>query len=213
MLGTTDRTRVRRGDRAVGDRSALHAILDEALVCHVGFAFQGSPVVLPTIHARAGERLYLHGSTGGRMMRTLAAGTDVCVTVTLLDGLVLARSAFHHSMNYRSAVVFGAAEPVTDRDERLAALRQITEQVAPGRWETLRPVTERELAATAVVAVALDEASVKVRTGPPVDDEDDYALPIWAGVLPLGLVPGAPVDDPRLVPGVAVPPQVTAYRR
>ncbi len=214
VLGSTERTRVRRlPARAVTERAALDAILDEGLICHVGFVHEGSPVVLPTGYARDGDRLYLHGSSGSSMLRALAAGGSVCIVVTLLDGLVLARSAFHHSMNYRSAVIFGVAKAVTDTEERTAALRRFTEHLVPGRWEAVRPPTAKELAATAVLAVALDEASVKVRNGPPIDDDEDLALPTWAGVLPLTMVPGEPVDDPLLEPGIAPPQHVTAYAR
>ncbi len=213
-LGVTERTRVRRAPkRAVSDRSALHAILDEALIAHVGFVHDGQPFVIPTGHGRDGEQLYLHGSPASRMIRVLAAGAPACVTVTLLDGLVLARSAFHHSMNYRSAVVLGVARLVTGEAERRAALAAFTEHLAPGRWDVVRRPNAKEMAATAVLAIDLREASVKTRTGPPVDDDADYALPVWAGVLPLALTPGAPVDDPLLAPGLTPPPDITGYRR
>lgn len=212
-LGSTVRTRLHRvPKRAATDRAALHAILDEGLICHVGFVAGDTPVVIPTGYGRVAERLYLHGSPASRMVRALGAGAPVCVTVTLLDGLVLARSAFHHSMNYRSAVVFGWARPVTDSAERIEALRRFTEHVVPGRWDEVRQPDARELHATAVLALDLDEASVKVRTGPPVDDDEDYALPIWAGVVPLALAPATPVDDPRLLPGLTPPPAATAAR-
>jgi nitroimidazol reductase NimA-like FMN-containing flavoprotein (pyridoxamine 5'-phosphate oxidase superfamily) len=208
------RTTVRRlPARGAYDPAAIHAILDEGLVCHVGFVADGQPFVIPTIHGRIGDALYVHGSAASRMLRTLAGGIPVCVTVTLVDGLVLARSAFHHSMNYRSAVVLGTAVEVTDPAERDRALRAITDHVVPGRWDSVRPPSEKELRATAVLRLPIAEASAKVRTGPPVDDEEDYALPVWAGVLPLALTPRAPVADPRLPPGIAAPEHVIAYRR
>ena len=207
------RTEVRRvPDRARYDTEVVHGILDEALVCHVGFVSDGHPVVIPTIHARDGDRLYLHGSPASRMLRTLKRQVEVCVTVTLVDGLVLARSAFHHSMNYRSAVVFGPASEVTGPAEKLAAFRALVDHVAPGRWDDVRAPNEKEIRSTLVLALPLAEASAKVRTGPPVDDEADYALPVWAGELPLRIVPGAPVGDPRLAPGTAVPEHVTSLR-
>jgi nitroimidazol reductase NimA-like FMN-containing flavoprotein (pyridoxamine 5'-phosphate oxidase superfamily) len=212
LLGTTARTRIRRSDRAASDPAALHAILDEGLVAAVGFVRDGQPVVLPMGYGRDGDRLYLHGSTGSPMFRLLATGLPVCVNVTLLDGLVLARSALHHSMNYRSAVVYGLAEPV-EGEEHEHALRVVTEHLVPGRWGEVRAPTPKELAATAVLAVGLEEASVKVRGGPPVDDDADYALPVWAGVVPLAVAAGPPVADPRLAPGIAAPPSATGYRR
>ncbi|MGH8887207.1 MAG: pyridoxamine 5'-phosphate oxidase family protein [Egibacteraceae bacterium] len=209
-LGATERTRVRRlPARAATDRSALYDVLDSGLICHVGFAHDGHPVVIPTSYGRAGERLYLHGSTGSRMLRALSGGAPVCVTVTLVDGLVLARSVFHHSMNYRSAVVFGVATPLADPQEKLDGLRTIVEHLVPSRWADARLPSPRELAATTVVSLPLDEASVKVRTGPPLDDEDDYALRVWAGVIPLALTAGPPEDDPRLAPGLPPPRYVT----
>jgi nitroimidazol reductase NimA-like FMN-containing flavoprotein (pyridoxamine 5'-phosphate oxidase superfamily) len=205
--------RVRRlPKRAAYDRAAIDAILDEALVCHLGFVHNGQPFVIPTLHARVGDRVYVHGSAASRMLRTLGAGFPACLTVTLLDGLVLARAAFHHSVNYRSVVVLGTAEPVSDPDQKVCALRAFTEHVLPGRWDDIRPPTRQELEATAVLSLPLDEASAKVRTGPPVDDEEDYALGVWAGVIPLRLQALAPAADPRLPPGVAPPLYATAYR-
>ncbi len=210
----TERTRLRRlPERAVKDRAAADAILDEALICHVGFVDCGEPFVIPTIHARDGDTLYLHGSPASRMLRSLATGVPVCVTVTLVDGLVLARSVFHSSMNYRSVMVFGHAWVVAGRDEKLAAMRAVTEHVAPGRWADARQPTEKEFKGTLLLAVPLTEASVKVRTGPPGDDEEDYALDVWAGVVPVSTRYGAPEADPRLHPGVAIPPYLTDYRR
>jgi len=197
--------------RAVYDRERIYEILDEALVCHVGFLDQGQPFVIPTIAARVGDALFLHGSRASRMLRLLSSGAPACVTVTLLDGLVLARSAFHHSMNYRSVVILGVGREVTDGEEKLAALRAISEHVLPGRWDAVRLPTEQELAATTVVFFPLEEVSAKVRSGPPADDEADYALPIWAGVIPLTLRAGLPEPDSRLAPGVPVPRHVQQY--
>ena len=203
VLPVTDRTRVRRlPARGVFDRAAIYAILDEGFVCHIAFAIDGQPYAIPTGYARLGDALYLHGSAASRMVRQLSAGLEVCVTVTLVDGLVLARSAFHHSMNYRSAVVLGRARLVTDRDEKYAALRAFTDQVVPGRWAEVRPITEPELKGTAVLALPIEEASAKVRTGPPLDDGDDLTWPVWAGVVPLVMTPGELVPDAHLLAGV-----------
>jgi uncharacterized protein len=185
-------------ERAGYERETIHAILDEARICHVGFVSGGQPYVIPTIHARAGDRLYLHGSTASRMLRALAAGTPICVTATILDGLVLARSAFHHSMNYRSVVILGTAEVIERPDEKLEALRAIVEHIVPGRWAQARRPSGSELRQTAVLGLSLVEASAKIRSGPPKDAEDDLDLPVWAGVIPLTLVAGEPVpDQPR----------------
>jgi uncharacterized protein len=212
MYQTTERTRVRRlPERAAYDRQTVHAILDEGFVCHVGFVVDGQPYVIPTGYARAGETLYLHGSTGSRL--GLRPGGPVCVTVTLLDGLVLARSAFHHSMNYRSVTVLGRTRPVDDPREKEAALRAFVEHVIPGHSDEIRRGDRSELAATVVLAVPLQEVSAKVRTGPPKDDEEDYSLPVWSGVLPLALVPGSPDPDARLDPTIPVPSYVTAWDR
>ncbi|HXK10486.1 MAG TPA: pyridoxamine 5'-phosphate oxidase family protein [Vicinamibacteria bacterium] len=191
----------------------MESILDEGLVCHVGFVDEGQPFVVPTTYARWGDRLVIHGSAASRMLKALAAGAPACVTVTLLDGLVLARSTFHHSMNYRSVVVLGRAIEITEPEEKRRALDAIVEHVAPGRVAGVRAPTEVEMRATRVVALALDEASAKVRTGPPKDDEADYALPVWAGELPLRLQPLEPLADPRLAAGLAPPPHVTGWRR
>ncbi len=208
----TERTRVRRlPERAAYDRATVHAILDEGFICHVGFVVDGQPYVIPTGYARVGETLFLHGSTGSRL--GLRPGMDVCVTVTLLDGLVLARSAFHHSMNYRSVMAIGRTRPVTDPEEKDAALRALVEHIVPGRSDAVRGGDQRELAATAVLALPLDEVSAKVRTGPPKDDEPDYALPIWAGVLPLALTPGEPAPDPVLDPSIPTPDHVASWSR
>ncbi|MGI8624119.1 MAG: pyridoxamine 5'-phosphate oxidase family protein [Solirubrobacteraceae bacterium] len=208
---SSDRTRLRRNPRrAVHDRAAIDAILDEAPVCHLGFVDDGQPYVLPTLHARAGDELLLHGSAAGRAMKTLAAGAPVCVTVTLVDGLVLARSAFHHSMNYRCVVLLGTARPIEGEVEKTAALKAFTEKLVPGRWSAVRPPSAQELKATKVLSLPIDEASAKVRTGPPVDDDDDYALDAWAGVVPLALEAGPAQADPRLREGIDQPQHVRA---
>ena len=208
----TERTTVRRlPERAAYDRATVHAILDEGFVGHVGFVVDGQPIVVPTGYARVGETLYLHGSTGSRL--GLRPDMDVCVTVTLVDGLVLARSAFHHSMNYRSVMAIGRTRPVRDPEEKDAVLRALVEHIVPGRGAAVRGPGRRELAATAVLALPLEEVSAKVRTGPPKDDEEDHELPIWAGTLPLGLVAGSPDPDPLLAPEVPVPAHVTGWRR
>jgi len=195
-IAVTERTRVRRlSKRASYDVATIHAILDEALICHIGFAAGGKPVVIPTIHWRDGERLYVHGSAASHMLRNLRDGLDACVTVTLLDGLVLARSAFHHSMNYRSVVIFGKATEVTDREEKVRALEKLVEHIVPGRSAEVRAPNESELRQTLVLSLPIEEASAKIRTGPPVDDEEDYELPVWAGVVPLWLARGEAVED------------------
>jgi uncharacterized protein len=210
----TERTTLKRlPKRAEYDRERVYAILDEAFICHVGFVADGQPVVIPTGYGRIGDVLYIHGSAASRMLRTVGEGISVCVTVTLVDGLVLARSAFHHSFNYRSVVVFGKARVVTDTDEKMAALRAFTEQVIPGRWDEAREPNESELKATLVLGLPLQEASAKIRTGPPIDDEEDYRLPIWAGVLPMRLVTGEPIDDEQLQAGVSLPEYVRDYSR
>jgi hypothetical protein len=210
----TERVRVRRlPKRAAYDRATIDPILDEALVCHLGFVHNDQPFVIPTLHARLGDRLYVHGSAASRMLGALADGVAACVTVTLIDGLVLARSAFHHSINYRSVVLLGTAKAVVDADEKLAALHAFTEHLVPGRWNDVRPPTRKELKATSVLYLPLKEASAKVRTGPPVDDEPDYAMDVWAGVVPLRLQPQPPCDDPRLDAGIRPPPYVTQYQR
>jgi uncharacterized protein len=206
LSAPTDRTRVNRLPKR-GDYSqeSIYGILDAAFICHAGFVVDGQPYVIPTGYGRSGDTLYLHGSVASRMLRTLAGGVDVCVTVTVLDGIVLARSAFHHSMNYRSVVVLGKAVPVEGETEKTAALWAISEHIVPGRWNDVRKPTAQELKATAVLALPVSEASAKVRTGPPLDDEADYVLDVWAGVLPLSIQAGEPVADPRIVPGVKVP--------
>ena len=204
ILPVTDRTRVRRlPARGVFDRATIYAILDEAFVCHVAFVVDGQPFAMPTGFARVGDALYVHGSAASRMVRQLSGGVDVCVTVTIVDGLVLARSAFHHSMNYRSVVVLGRARLVTQRDEKLVALQRFTDHVVPGRWAELRPITDQELKGTAVLALPIEEASAKVRTGPPLDDEEDLRWPAWAGVVPLVTTAGQPIPDAHVPRGLA----------
>ncbi len=199
----TTRTKVRRlRKRGVYDKARVHAILDEGIICHVGFVMDGQPYVIPTLYARAGERLYVHGSAVSRMLKSLAGGVDICVTVTLVDGYVLARSAFHHSMNYRSIVILGRARLVSARREKLKALRTITDHIVPKRWDEVRKPNELEMKQTSVLALPLEEVSAKVRTGPPVDDDEDYALRVWAGVVPIRRTLGEPIGDGRVLPGV-----------
>jgi nitroimidazol reductase NimA-like FMN-containing flavoprotein (pyridoxamine 5'-phosphate oxidase superfamily) len=210
----TEHTTLRRlPKRGVYDRELVYGILDEGFICHVGFAVDGRPFVIPTGYARVDDRLYIHGSQVSRMLRTLAQGIEVCLTVTLVDGLVLARSAFHHSMNYRSVVVFGRASIVEPGEEKLAALLAFSEQVIRGRWDEVRSPSEQELKATTVLSLPLAEVSAKVRTGPPLDDEEDYALNVWAGVIPLQVVAGEPISDPRLPRGVEPPSYAVNYTR
>jgi nitroimidazol reductase NimA-like FMN-containing flavoprotein (pyridoxamine 5'-phosphate oxidase superfamily) len=210
----TPRTTLKRlPKRGSYDRETIEAILDEGFICHVGFVADGKPIVIPTGYARVGDGLIIHGSQASRMLRTLEQGVDVCVTVTLIDGLVLARSAFHHSMNYRSVVVFGRATLVEDPGEKIAALRALSEHMIPGRWDEVREPTEQELKQTTVLSLPLTEASAKVRTGPPLDNEEDYELPVWAGVIPLGLVAGEPNADPRLSSKSEAPGYARKYDR
>jgi len=209
-LSPTERTRVRRHhERAQTDRGELYAVLDAGMICHLGVVVDGSPVVLPTSYGRIGDTLYLHGSSANRSMFA-ADGQEICVTVTHFDGLVCARAAFAHSVNYRSAVVFGAARIVTDQSERLAGLRAVTEQLIPGRWDAVRAPTRKELAATSVLAVSLAEASVKIRTGPPKDEPEDLGAGVWAGVLPATVTFGEPQPDPALPAGVGTPEHIRA---
>jgi uncharacterized protein len=208
------RVQVRRlPQRARYDAGAVRAILDEALVCHVGFVADGQPFVIPTTYARVGDCLYIHGSAASRMLRSLAGGVPVCLTATLLDGLVLARSAFHHSMNYRSVVVLGTAVEVDEAEEKAAALRAIVEHVVPGRSQEVRGPNPRETTATRVLRLPLSEASAKIRTGPPLDDEADYAIRCWAGEIPLRLQAGRPLPDGRVAPGVEPSDALVGYRR
>jgi uncharacterized protein len=213
VLSPTERTRVRRhSERAQTERANLFAVLDAGMICHLGVVVNGSPVVLPTAYGRIGDTLYLHGSSANRSLHA-ADGHEVCVTVTHVDGLVCARAAFTHSVNYRSAVVFGTARIVTDEAERLAGLRAVTEHLIPGRWDAVRVPTRKELAATSVLALPLAEASVKVRTGPPKDEPEDLGAGIWAGVLPLGVAFGEPVADPELPAGIVAPEHIRARVR
>jgi uncharacterized protein len=210
----TVRTRVvREPERGVYDRETVNRILDEGFICHVGFVLEGQPFVIPTSYGRDGDVLYIHGSAASRMLRNASSGIAICVTVTLLDGLVLARSVFNHSMNYRSVVVLGTATAVHDRDEKLAALRLLSEHIIPGRWDDARQPNDKELKATTVIRLPINEFSAKVRTGPPIDDEEDYALPVWAGVLPLNVATGEPLKDARLREGLEVPEYVKHYSR
>jgi len=210
----TERTRlVREPQRAVYDRAAAYRILDEGFICHVGFIADGQPFVIPTSYGRAGDNLYIHGSAASRMLCRIDEGVPVCVTVTLLDGLVLARSIFNHSMNYRSVVVLGTAVAVQDPAEKLEALRRLSEHILPGRWNDSRQPNQKELKATSVLRLPITEFSAKVRQGPPIDDEEDYAFPTWAGVIPLEMVAGKPIHDPRLDSARGVPAYAQSYSR
>ncbi len=210
----TARTRiVREAERAVYDRAVAYEILDEGFICHVGFVADGQPFVIPTSYGRKDDNLYIHGSAANRMLRNLDQGIPVCLTVTLLDGLVLARSIFNHSMNYRSVVVLGTAVAVEDAAEKLAALRALSDHILPGRWDDARKPNEKELKATTALRLPINEFSAKVRQGPPVDDEEDYAFPTWAGVIPLKMVPGEAINDPRLEPLRQAPAYVRNYTR
>jgi uncharacterized protein len=210
----TPRTRVvREPDRAVYDRETIYKILDEAFLCHVGFSVDGQPFVIPTSYGRQDANLYIHGSAASRMLRQMKDSVPVCVTVTLLDGLVLARSVFNHSMNYRSVVILGKAALVDDPEEKLAALRILSEHIIPGRWNDARQPNDRELKATSVLRVPIEEFSAKVRVGPPIDDAEDYSFPTWAGVVPLEVKIGAPIDDAKLDPGHKIPGYIRNYSR
>ena len=211
----TERTLVRRrSQRGVYDKVQVHAILDEGFICHVGFVIDGQPFVIPTAYARSGEQIYIHGSPASRLMRPAAGQeVDLCLTVTLVDGLVLARSSFHASINYRSVVVLGKARQVTDLEEKREALRCFTNHVIAGRWEQAKQPSERDLKATSVLALPLEEVSAKVRTGPPIDDEEDYALPVWGGVVPVIQSFGEPVPDDHILPGIPAPMLVSPGSR
>ena len=210
----TDRTKLKRlPKRGHFDRETVYGILDEGFICHVGFAPGGQPVVIPTGYARVDDTLYIHGSQASRMLKTLAGGVDACVTVTIIDGIVLARSAFHHSMNYRSVVIFGRATLIEDREEKYTALVALSEHIIRGRWNDVREPTEQEMRATTVLSLPIVEASAKIRTGPPLDDEEDYALSMWAGVVPLRLEAGEPIPDPRLSAEIPVPDYARNYKR
>jgi uncharacterized protein len=210
----SERTTLKRlPERGSYDRDVVYRILDEGFVCHVGFAVDGQPFVIPTAYGRVGDKLYIHGSAASRTLRDLSGGIPVCVTVTLVDGLVLARSAFHHSINYRSVVILGAATVVAAAEEKMTALKAFTEHVIPGRWDDVREPNEQELKGTSVLALPLVEVSAKVRTGPPKDDEEDMAIPVWAGELPLRITAGSPIDDPRLQTGIRPQAYITQYSR
>ena len=210
----TERTRIRRiPKRGLYDKDAIYRILDEALVCHVGFVEDHQPLVIPMNYARRGDTLILHGASASRLLNYVRAGRPVCVTVTLLDGLVLARAVYHHAMNYRSVVVFGRGRLIESEQEKLEALEVVTEHILQGRWQDARKPNRQELDATAVVSIAIESASAKVRTGPPADDEDDYRLPVWAGVVPIQQQALTPESDPRLRTDICVPPSISHYRR
>lgn len=210
---TANTTLKRLPQRGSFDRETAYGILDEAFVCHVGFTVDGQPFVIPTAYGRVGDTLYLHGSAASRMMRSLSGGIPVCVTVTLVDGLVLARSAFHHSINYRSVVIFGNATVVEDAGEKRAALKAFTDHVIPGRWEEVREPNEQELKGTTVLALPLVEVSAKIRTGAPKDDEEDLTIPVWAGELPLRIQPGTPIPDPLMPADRELPEYISRYHR
>jgi nitroimidazol reductase NimA-like FMN-containing flavoprotein (pyridoxamine 5'-phosphate oxidase superfamily) len=208
----TERTRVKRlAKRAAYDEATVHGILDAQPLCSVGYVFNGAPYVTPTLQWREGHHIYWHGSSASRMLETCEEA-QVCINVTIFDGMVMARSAFNHSCNYRSVMAFGKAFKVTDSDEKYARLKTFTEILYPGRWDMLRPVTDKEIKATMILGLELSEVSAKVRTGPPGDEEEDYALPIWAGVLPLEIKTATPVDDPRLIQGLKPPAHVTGFK-
>lgn len=214
QLQVTQRSKLRRlPKRGSQERELIYSILDEALVAHVGFVSNNQPFVIPMAYGREGDRLYLHGSSVSRLLKTLEKGIDICLTVTLLDGLVIARSLFHHSMNYRSVVLFGKATLVESEAEKMSALQAFTKQMIPKRWEEARIPNTQELKATTVLALPIEEGSAKVRTGAPSDDAEDYALPIWAGELPLKITPGNLIPDSKLSPKIAVPDSIANYHR
>ena len=208
----TERNKVKRlPQRAQYDKETIYRIVDAAAICHVGFTQEDQPVVIPMLHARIGDTLYFHGAPASRLLKLISAGQPMCVAFTVLDGLVLARSVFHHSVNYRSAVVFGTGQLVESDQEKLTALEALTEHIAPGRWADARQPNQKELDATSVIALRIESASAKIRTGPPVDDEADYALAVWAGVVPLHLQASSPIDDPKLSSGIDVPSYISNY--
>lgn len=213
-VSKTERTKVKRlPQRGKYERETINSILDEGFVCHVGFTVDGQTFVIPTGYARDEDALLIHGSAASRMMRNLASEIEVCVTVTLVDGLVLARSAFHHSVNYRSVVIFGRARLIEDEGEKFRALRALTEHIVPRRWDEVRLPNSKELKATTVLRLPINEASAKIRTGNPVDDREDYELNVWAGVLPLEIKSGSPIDDDQLKDGIGLPESVLRYER
>ncbi|MDX1614699.1 MAG: pyridoxamine 5'-phosphate oxidase family protein [Candidatus Promineifilaceae bacterium] len=210
----TSRSRLRRvPERGRYDKSTIYPIIDEALICHVAFEHDGQPFVIPTIHARDGDRLLLHGARASRLLKVAQSGAPLSVAITLLDGLVMARSIFNHSMNYRSVVLFGRGRLVDEPAAKRQDLKTLSQRIAPGRWDDVRGPTEKELYATSLVSMALDSATAKVRSGPPGDDEADYALPVWAGVIPVQRVFAAPLPDPRLAPDLPLPNYLRDYRR
>lgn len=210
----TPRNKVKRlPERGQYDTATIYPIVDAALICHVGFALDGQPYVIPTLHARQGDTILLHGAKGNRLLRHIQSGGEVCITITVVDGIVLARSVFHHSINYRSVVLFGKGAAIEDDQARLRALELFTERLIPGRWQDARPPSAIELKQTTIVAVPIDSASAKIRTGPPKDEEDDLDLPVWAGVLPLQHVAGTPIADPQLRAGVELPEYLRSYAR
>ena len=213
-ISPTERTRViREANRGAYDRETIDKILDEGYVCHVGFAVDGQPYVIPTLYARVGDAIYFHGSAASRMLRNVSSGISVCITVTITDGFVLARSVFNHSMNYRSVVALGKAALVDSPEEKLEALRAFTEKIIAGRWNDARQPNEKELKATSILQLPLREVSAKIRSGPPEDDAEDYALPVWAGVIPLSLTPGAPIREERCDPSIPTPAYAAQYKR
>lgn len=208
----TSRTRVKRlHQRALYDRDSIYRILDAGFVCHVGYTFDDHPYVTTTSYWRDGDLVYWHGSSASRMLREVKKDVPVCLNVSLIDGLVLARSGFHHSLNYRTVMLFGRATALVDHDEKVEALRRFTERAIPGRWDELRAPTRQEIKATTVLSMPIEEAVAKERTGPPADDEEDYALDVWAGEVPLRLMAGAPIDDPRLKPGITAPDYLDGF--
>jgi uncharacterized protein len=210
----TSRNKVKRHpERGAYDSSVIYPIVDEALICHVGFAYDNQPFVIPTLHARQGDAILLHGAKGSRLLRHVETGGEVCITITLLDGIVLARSVFSHSINYRSVVLFGKGQVILDDDMRMQALEAFTERLIPGRWQDARPPSPVELKQTTIVAVPIESASAKVRSGPPKDNQDDMELPVWAGILPLHQACGIPIADPQLRAEIGVPEYVRNYRQ
>jgi nitroimidazol reductase NimA-like FMN-containing flavoprotein (pyridoxamine 5'-phosphate oxidase superfamily) len=208
----TQRNRVKRlPDRGKYDKATIYPIIDEAIICHVGFTMAEQPFMIPTLHVRQGDDLLLHGATTSRMLKHIQEGNSVCVTVTLIDGLVMARSVFHHSVNYRSAILFGTGEVITDPEEKMAAMRLFTDKIMPGRWDDARQPYAKEIKATSMVRLAIESASAKVRNGPPGDDDEDYALPVWAGIIPFTQQIGSPINDPLLNEGIAVPDYVNQF--
>jgi nitroimidazol reductase NimA-like FMN-containing flavoprotein (pyridoxamine 5'-phosphate oxidase superfamily) len=213
-ISPTERARVvREAHRGAYDRETIYKILDEGYVCHAGFSVDGQPYVIPTLFARVGDAIYFHGSAASRMLRNVSEGISVCITVTLTDGFVLARSVFNHSMNYRSVVALGKATLVDAPEEKLEALHAFTEKIIPGRWNDARQPNEKELKATSILRLPLTEVSAKIRSGPVEDDAPDYALPVWAGIIPLSLTPGAPIRDERCDPSIPTPGYAARYKR